>query len=118
MTATGCRTTPSTVFTPDAAGRLWLSSNYGLARFDPVSGEVRSFHRVHGLQEEEFNFGAHYASRSGRLYFGGANGYNTFDPDRVMFDVAPPPVVLTAALEAGKPLPLTPAFRHAPPALP
>jgi diguanylate cyclase (GGDEF)-like protein len=94
----------------DAAARLWLSSNHGLARFDPVSGEVRSFHRVHGLQEEEFNFGAHYASRGGRLYFGGANGYNTFDPDRVMFDVAPPPVVLTAALEAGKPLPLTPRF--------
>jgi diguanylate cyclase (GGDEF)-like protein len=94
----------------DAAARLWLSSNYGLARFDPVSGEVRAFHRVHGLQNEEFNFGAHYASRGGRLYFGGANGYNAFDPARIMFDTAPPPVVLTAALESSKPLPLTPRF--------
>jgi diguanylate cyclase (GGDEF)-like protein len=94
----------------DAAARLWVSSNYGLARFDPLSGEVRSFHRVHGLQEDEFNFGAHYASRSGRVYFGGANGYNAFDPDRVMFDTTPPPVVLTAALESSKPLPLAPWF--------
>jgi diguanylate cyclase (GGDEF)-like protein len=94
----------------DSADRLWLSSNYGLARFDPVSGEVRSFHRSHGLQDEEFNFGAHYASRSGRLYFGGANGYNVFDPTGVVFDVAPPPVVLTAAFELSKPVALAPSF--------
>ena len=94
----------------DATARLWLSSNHGLARFDPVSGEVRSFHRVNGLQDDEFNFGAHYASRGGRLYFGGANGYNAFDPAGVLFDVASPPVALTAVLELGKPLPLTPGF--------
>jgi diguanylate cyclase (GGDEF)-like protein len=94
----------------DSAGRLWLSSNYGLARFDPASGQVRSFHRSHGLQEEEFNFGAHYAGRGGRLYFGGANGYNAFDPTGVVFDVVPPRVVLTAAAESSKPLPLTPRF--------
>lgn len=94
----------------DSTGKLWLSSNYGLARFNPASGEVRSFHRVHGLQEEEFNFGAHYASPGGRLYFGGANGFNAFDPARVMFDVAPPRVALTAVLESGTPRPVTPLF--------
>lgn len=94
----------------DAAGRLWLSTNYGLARFDPASGEVRSFHRAHGLQEEEFNFGAHYAARSGRLYFGGAKGYNAFDPAEVSFDTTPPSVALTAVLESGKALPLGDGF--------
>ena len=94
----------------DGGGQLWLSTNYGLARFDPISGEVRSFHRGHGLQAEEFNFGAHYASRSGRLYFGGAKGYNAFDPARVVFDATAPPVVLTSVAEFGKPLPLGPRF--------
>jgi len=92
----------------DSAGQLWLSTNYGLVRFDPRTEAVRSFHRGHGLQEEEFNFGAHYASRSGMLFFGGANGYNAFDPARVTFDVKPPPVVLTAMAELTKPVPLTP----------
>jgi diguanylate cyclase (GGDEF)-like protein len=94
----------------DGAGRLWLSTNHGLACFDPASEEVRGFHRSHGLQEEEFNFGAHYASRAGRLFFGGANGYNAFDPAQVVFDVAPPPVALTAVFELSKPVPITPGF--------
>ena len=88
----------------DSAGRLWLSTNHGLARFDPAAETVRSFHRMHGLQEEEFNFGAHYASRTGRLFFGGAKGYNVFDPAQVVFDTAAPPVALTGAFELGKPL--------------
>ena len=91
----------------DAAGRLWLSTNYGLARFDPGTAEVHSFHRSHGLQAEEFNFGAHYADRTGRLFFGGARGYNVFDPSGVSFDTSPPAVVLTEVLESGKPVPLT-----------
>ena len=94
----------------DGAGRLWVSTNYGLARFDPQAGEVLSFHRSHGLQAEEFNFGAHYAGRSGRLFFGGAKGYNAFDPARIRFDVTPPPIALTAVLELGKSLPAAPAF--------
>jgi diguanylate cyclase (GGDEF)-like protein len=94
----------------DATGRLWLSTNYGLARFDPRTGEVLRFHRSHGLQAEEFNFGAQYADRSGRLYFGGAQGYNAFDPARIQFDVAAPPVALTSVLELGKPLPVSPNF--------
>ena len=94
----------------DAEGRLWLSTNYGLVRFDPASGQVRSFHRGHGLQEEEYNFGAHYESPAGRLFFGGAKGYNAFDPGAVLFNTSPPPIVLTEVLEMGKTVPLTSRF--------
>src|SRR4029077_5172039 len=61
---------------PDGAGRLWLSTNHGLACLDPRTGTVSSYHRSHGLQADEFNFGSHYRTRDGRLLFGGANGYN------------------------------------------
>ena len=94
----------------EPSGRLWLSTNYGLVRFDPATAEVRSFHRSHGLQAEEFNFGAHYADRAGRLFFGGAKGYNAFDPASIVFDTTPPPVVLTEVLELGKPVPITGRF--------
>ena len=43
----------------DAAGRLWLSGNAGLMRFDPDSRAIKTFHREHGLQGEEFDFGAY-----------------------------------------------------------
>jgi diguanylate cyclase (GGDEF)-like protein len=84
---------------PDAGGRLWLSTNRGLSRFDPVTHEVRNFRRAHGLQADEFNFGAHYRTPRGELLFGGPNGYNAFFPDRLQFDEVPPPVVLTAFLK-------------------
>lgn len=76
-------------------GCLWLSTGHGLASLLPQSGAVRSFHRGHGLQGEEFNFGAAFRSSGGRLYFGGTNGYNVFMPRLLQFNVRPPPVALT-----------------------
>ena len=87
----------STVYGIESAadGLLWLSTNRGLARLNPVDGQVRSFGRSQGLQSDEFNFGAHYQSPSGELFFGGARGYNAFFADRLRFNELPPPVVLT-----------------------
>jgi len=89
---------------PDSAGRLWLSTNYGLACFDPQTGSINRFYRGHGLQADEFNFGAHYRSRDGRLLFGGASGYNIFNPGQLQFNRTAPAVALTAVLKMGSPL--------------
>jgi diguanylate cyclase (GGDEF)-like protein len=87
----------------DSAGRLWLSTNGGLTRFEPDSGAIRDFHKNHGLQGDEFNFGAHFRSVTGELFFGGPNGYNAFFPERLLYDETPPPVVLTAFLKLNQP---------------
>jgi diguanylate cyclase (GGDEF)-like protein len=79
----------------DGAGNIWVSTNFGLARLDPRNNAVQRFHRLHGLQAEEFNFGAHYRDRSGKLYFGGASGFNSFYPEMLEFNERPPRVVLT-----------------------
>src|SRR6202035_1125552 len=76
----------------DAAGHLWLSGNAGLMRFDPESRAVKTFHREHGLQGEEFNYGAYYRLRDGRLCFGGPGGFNIFDPARLTENRQPPHV--------------------------
>jgi signal transduction histidine kinase/ligand-binding sensor domain-containing protein/CheY-like chemotaxis protein len=88
----------------DRESRLWLSTNNGLARFDPRLHTVKLFHRVHGLQDEEFNFNAHYASADGTLFFGGNNGFNAFSPDRVEADTPAPRVVLTTAAKLNRPM--------------
>ncbi len=87
----------------DGTGNLWISTNFGLARLDPKSGAVQRFHRLHGLQAEEFNFGAHYRDRSGKLFFGGASGFNSFYPEVLEFNERPPRVVLTQFLKLNSP---------------
>lgn len=89
---------------PDSAGRLWLSTNFGLARIDPDSTDIRAFHRVHGLQAEEFNFGAHHRGPDGKLYFGGVNGFNVFHPDLVQIGSRAPEIVLTAYQKLNQPV--------------
>ena len=79
----------------DDNGNLWMSSNRGLSRFDPRTGEFRHFDTSHGLQSYEFNFGAYTHGKNGRLYFGGVNGFNTFLPRDVIDNPHIPPVVLT-----------------------
>lgn len=85
----------------DQAGVLWLSTNYGLSQFDPQTGQVRNLHRADGLQSEEFNFGAHYRSDSGELFFGGHKGFNAFRPDRVQVSDVAPLIALTGVYRNG-----------------
>ena len=80
---------------PDARGRLWLSGNAGLMRLDPESGAIKTYHREHGLQGEEFSFGAYFRLRDGRVAFGGPGGFNIFDPAALSENDEPPRVALT-----------------------
>jgi signal transduction histidine kinase/streptogramin lyase len=86
----------------DKEDRLWLSTNNGLARLDPRTHAVKIFHQVQGLQDEEFNFNAHYAGADGTLFFGGNNGFNAFSPDRIEADTPAPRVVLTTAAKLNR----------------
>jgi len=79
----------------DDAGQLWLSTNYGISRVNPKSHEIKNMHRNDGLQSEEFNFGAHYRSDSGELFFGGHNGFNAFRPENLQANAAIPLIMLT-----------------------
>lgn len=65
---------------PDAHGYLWLSTNRGLTRFDPKTGESWHFGPADGLQDHEFNHAAAHRGASGRFYFGGIRGTNAFYP--------------------------------------
>ena len=79
----------------DASGRIWLSGNAGLMRYDPETHAVKTYHREHGSQGEEFDFGAYFRLRDGRVCFGGPGGFNIFDPSRLSEGSKPPRVALT-----------------------
>ena len=90
----------------DLNGNIWLSSNRGLMRLDPESDAIKVFRRSHGLQGDEFNFGAHYQTPDGQLFFGGPHGFNTFFPQRIDRNDHKPPVLLTEVQKFNKPMDL------------
>ncbi len=83
----------------DASGSLWVSTSRGLDEIVdairvPRKPEVYNFDAHDGLQSQEFARNAAFRSSSERLYFGGAQGLNAFEPERVVPNPQPPKVVL------------------------
>ncbi|MCK4762480.1 MAG: response regulator [Candidatus Aminicenantes bacterium] len=74
---------------------LWLSSNKGIYKFSPEDGTLKSYDVSDGLQDYHFNRGAFFKSKNGRMFFGGANGFNAFYPDDIEDNPYIPPVVIT-----------------------
>ncbi|MBK8228062.1 MAG: response regulator [Flavobacteriales bacterium] len=79
----------------DDDGQLWMSTNKGIARFDPVTREVRSFDATDGLQGDEFNRYAFCKTADGTFYFGGVNGFNYFRQEELRTDTLPAVVHIT-----------------------
>ena len=79
----------------DKNGRLWLSTNFGLSRFDPGSDTFKNYDVRDGLQSNEFNAGAYYKSAGGEMIFGGINGLTLFHPERITNNPHIPPIVIT-----------------------
>ena len=88
----------------DPRGGIWISGTAGLVYLDPEAGITRRYHREDGLQGEEFTSGAIYRLKDGRLCFGGAGGFNIFDPQRLSGAREPPTVLLTGIDVLGVPL--------------
>jgi signal transduction histidine kinase/ligand-binding sensor domain-containing protein/DNA-binding response OmpR family regulator len=79
----------------DNGGNLWLSTANGLAMFDSKSETFTNFDKSDGLQNNQFHYGAACKLSNGELIFGGVNGFNLFDPAKVIKNNYQPPVVLT-----------------------
>ncbi len=71
---------------PDASGKLWLSTNKGISRFDPLKSTFRNYDASDGLQNDEFNRNAFCALKDGTLVFGGIRGFNHFHPKDIQDD--------------------------------
>ncbi|HEU0033031.1 MAG TPA: two-component regulator propeller domain-containing protein [Kofleriaceae bacterium] len=81
---------------PDDTGHLWLSTNGGgLLQVDPKSGEVMVWGSSDGVQGNEFGQGSYMRSKSGKLFFGGVNGFNAFFPKDIKRDTYVPPLIVT-----------------------
>lgn len=80
---------------------LWLTTGGGLCKASILSenGQLKikciNYDEYDGLQGREFNVNATLRTSQGDLIFGGANGFNLFNPSSIVTDKNIPPVVLT-----------------------
>lgn len=85
----------------DAQGRMWFSSNNGVSCItltrdgDNYKFDIKNFNETDGLQGREFNIGATYKMRNGKMIFGGGHGFNIFDPAQITMPTHRPPLVFT-----------------------
>jgi hypothetical protein len=81
----------------DEGGNLWLSTNKGVAKLDWKNGVIRCYDTEDGLQGDEFNTGAYFKNpATGEMFFGGANGFNSFYPASIRDNDYLPPVQITS----------------------
>lgn len=66
----------------DNAGKVWMGGN-GLLCLDPSTGNVVRYDKNDGLQGNSFKVNASCKAADGRLFFGGINGLNYFDPSAI-----------------------------------
>lgn len=79
----------------DASGKIWLSTNQGLSRYDRATRKFSNYSNYDGLQAGAFMTGAGLKLADGELFFGGQNGFNYFNPSNLKTNQNIPQVVLT-----------------------
>ena len=80
----------------DQGGDFWVSSNAGIFKINPVTKEhFRQFTINDGLQGNQFIARSSLKSSEGKLYFGGINGFNVFQPEQFVDNKYIPPVYVT-----------------------
>lgn len=90
----------------DQNNLLWVATRGGVARLNAMQNEFRVFNEEDGLQRAGFNPNATARDRSGRLYFGGLDGFNIIDPaDLPKLPLPPTPILTSFELFAKQVLP-------------
>ncbi len=67
----------------DDSGSLWLTTNFGLSKFNIKDETFINFSSYDGLTDNNFSSGALIKSRDGFIYAGSNQGLNIFKPEEI-----------------------------------
>ncbi|MET4082737.1 signal transduction histidine kinase/DNA-binding response OmpR family regulator/ligand-binding sensor domain-containing protein [Pedobacter sp. UYP30] len=77
----------------DDADNIWMGGN-GLQKLSIKTGKLTRYDKNDGLQGNSFKVNASYKDADGRLYFGGINGLNYFQPSEIISNkILPEPTI-------------------------
>lgn len=107
----------------DQQGSLWVSTTNGISRIviknfdqnpllEQLEFQVTNFDMMDGLQGKEFNENAAYRTKEGELIFGGANGFNLFNPEELGEQKPNNKIVLTNLKVFNQEVPVGVPFRN------
>lgn len=71
---------------PDEYNNLWISSDYGLIRFNKKTFAANTYTIANGISNNEFNRTSSFKAKDGQLFFGGLDGIIGFNPKDLIED--------------------------------
>jgi two-component sensor histidine kinase/ligand-binding sensor domain-containing protein len=72
----------------DQHHNLWISTEFGLAKFNRQTKRAKIFTKKDGVADNEFNRSSSFKDKNGNLYFGGINGITYFNPNDFFIEEA------------------------------
>lgn len=81
---------------------LWISTNKGLAVYNPDTKYIKAYSKSNGLYNEQFTPGSGVESSDGKLFLGSTDGFCYFFPQDLRENTYNPPVALTNMTIFGK----------------
>ena len=90
----------------DAKGNLWLSTNNGISCFDPRSKKFKNYNLFNGIQSYEFIIGSGFRTSRGEILFGGNNGFNIINAEKLSENKNIVPVAITGFQLFNQPVPI------------
>ncbi|WP_432713296.1 hybrid sensor histidine kinase/response regulator transcription factor [Pedobacter sp.] len=88
----------------DNEGMLWLSTDFGLTKFDVKKKSFKNYNIADGLPANEFNFNSAYKDKNGKLYFGSYNGLVAFTPRDIRENAYVPKIAFSGLKLFNKPI--------------
>lgn len=90
----------------DTLGRIWMSTNHGIAYFDVSTQKISAFNPVNAIGCLEFNSRAVDVDQNGIIYFGCDQGVLRIDPIEFVPNKEIPPVEFTSFKVFNKEVPV------------
>lgn len=82
----------------DLEDNIWFSTNQGIYLYYPQNNTLRNFTEQDGILGKQYHPNSGFISSTGKLYFGGGNGFNLIDPSTVKQNPITPEVFLSNVL--------------------
>jgi ligand-binding sensor domain-containing protein len=80
----------------DDFGNMWFGTGKGLSELKKNQSRIKTYTEEDGLQGAEFNLRASYKSKDGEIFFGGMNGFNSFNPHELFENKFIPSIEFTS----------------------
>lgn len=79
----------------DKHNNLWLSTEYGISKYEQATSNFKNYNRKNGLVGEKYKPRASSKSVDGELFFGGTTGITSFYPDNINESDKIPSIIFT-----------------------